>query len=445
MIVTGAGFKPGERLRLAFDGYHLTNVTATRGANHGRFRATVVVPGSATPGTHQISAQGLRKGKSASYAETPFVVVALASWPQFHHDAQHTGVNPLEQSISRTNVGQLQPLWSFSTGYFVEGSPSVSDGVVYACSDDSNLYALDAESGAQRWARSGICNNYASPAVIGDVVFIAGGDVWALEADTGNVIWRTTVSDNPHAPSSFINSPTTFADGKVFAGNNNNFLYAFDAASGNVLWKKQAAGTSCTPAGCASGSIYDSPAVADGRVFASAVDGVLAAYDEETGDVLWTRNLFDGPVLSSPAVVNGVLYIGGSGVHAVDAATGNLLWKAPISFVYSTPVVDGGRVYAGSTNHRIYALDAETGSIVWSTMTGGPITTAGPTLANGVLFVGSEDNDLYALNSDTGSVLWSATVGAFNVFHSTPAVANGRVFVGSYDRTVSAFGFSARP
>jgi eukaryotic-like serine/threonine-protein kinase len=362
-------------------------------------------------------------------------------WLQFHFDARHTGVNTFETIISRDNVAGLHRVWNSHTSSVIEGSPAVFLDLVYTCSDDGKLYAFELVTGRFEWSVNVGCGAYATPALTSSTVYIGASDtMWALDRHTGGVLWKTSVGDNPLAASNFNNSPTTFADGLVFAGNNNNYLYAFDGTTGAVVWKTQAAGTTCSAVDCAQGSINDSPAVDDGRVFASAVNGVLAAYDEHTGAVLWHTNLGTGPTLSAPVIVGNVVYIGGDKLNAVDATTGAVLWQVDLhGTVYSTPVVDNGLVYAGSTNGTVYAIDAATRQVAWSRATGGAITTAGPTLANGVLYIGSEDNNLYALNSDTGAVLWSATVGALNIFHSTPAVINGSVYVGSYNHTISAF------
>jgi outer membrane protein assembly factor BamB len=64
--------------------------------------------------------------------------------------------------------------------------------------------------------------------------------------------------------------------------------------------------------------------------------------------------------------------------------------------------------------------------------------TSSPAVANGVVYVGSYDGNVYALNASTGSKLWSFATG--NLVDSSPAVANGVVYVGSYDHNVYAFG-----
>jgi outer membrane protein assembly factor BamB len=87
-------------------------------------------------------------------------------------------------------------------------------------------------------------------------------------------------------------------------------------------------------------------------------------------------------VLSSPAVSNGVVYVGdGYGVlYAVDALTGTEMWRfKTIGFVYSSPTVSNGVVYIGSNDKNLYAIDAVRG--VSTT----PITTPTAVSTPGIL------------------------------------------------------------
>jgi outer membrane protein assembly factor BamB len=134
---------------------------------------------------------------------------------------------------------------------------------------------------------------------------------------------------------------------------------------------------------------------------------------------------------SSPAVVNGVVYISseGNGLDALNASTGAKLWSDVLGFYYvdSSPAVVNGVVYVGSLDNNVYALNASTGAKLWSYATGGQVESS-PAVANGVVYVGSDDDHLYALNASTGAKLWSFAGGG-----GTPAVANGVVYVGCSD------------
>lgn len=154
----------------------------------------------------------------------------------------------------------------------------------------------------------------------------------------------------------------------------------------------------------------------------------------------WTFNTpGGGDVRSSSAVVNGILYVGSytSRVYALNPNTGALLWSYLTgSSVASSPALANGVVYVNSADENVYALDAQTGAKLWSYTTGGGVYSS-PAIVNGVVYVGSDDGDVYALDADTGTKLWSYETGG-PIMYSSPAVADGVVYVGSSDSKVYA-------
>ena len=78
--------------------------------------------------------------------------------------------------------------------------------------------------------------------------------------------------------------------------------------------------------------------------------------------------------------------------------------------VYSSPAVANGVVYVGSYDHNVYALKASTGAKLWSYRTRDRVDSS-PAVANGVVYVGSWDHNVYALKAKTGAKLWSYTTG----------------------------------
>src|SRR6266516_4182341 len=93
-------------------------------------------------------------------------------------------------------------------------------------------------------------------------------------------------------------------------------------------------------------------------------DDKLYALDARNGNTLWISSVSLQFRVSSPAVVNGMVYIGSEdrNVYAFDAETGKLQWKAPTGdLIHSSPAVANGMVYIGSTDSKLYAFDAMTG------------------------------------------------------------------------------------
>jgi len=192
------------------------------------------------------------------------------------------------------------------------------------------------------------------------------------------------------------------------------------------------------------------PVLASGRLFLGTNHGLVLAVLAASGRIAWHRQ-FPGCVASSPAVGNDVLYIGfmdrppcngtaPSFLAALDARNGRTLWRFRAGVIEASPLLAGGRVYFGSWDHRVYALD-RTGRLVWSFATGDRVK-GGVALAGGTVYAGSYDGYLYALDARGGRLRWKAGGGRLGGLYATPSVAHGRVFVSSTNGRVYAFSLS---
>jgi outer membrane protein assembly factor BamB len=157
----------------------------------------------------------------------------------------------------------------------------------------------------------------------------------------------------------------------------------------------------------------------------------------------------EGIIHSSPAVANGVVYVGSldRNLYAIDAMTGKEKWRFTTgNSVYSSPAVANGVVYVGSMDGNLYAIDGVTGKEKWRFTTGNRVYSS-PAVANGVVYVGSCDDNLYAIDALTGKEKWRFTTGKSWVYGvlSSPAVANGVVYVGSDTTYLYAIGQRSKP
>ena len=103
--------------------------------------------------------------------------------------------------------------------------------------------------------------------------------------------------------------------------------------------------------------------------------------------------------------------------------------------VFGSPAVEGGRVYLGTGDGRVLALDAESGRPVWEHETGTQILSS-PALAGKWVFVGTGDGRIVALGKDDGREQWTFQAGG--AILSSPAVYDGVLYVGSEDDRVYA-------
>jgi hypothetical protein len=190
------------------------------------------------------------------------------------------------------------------------------------------------------------------------------------------------------------------------------------------------------------------PVLASGRLFFGTNHGLVLAVDAASGRIVWHRQ-FAGCVAASPAIGNGVVYIGfmdpppcsGSApsfLAALDARNGRTLWRFRAGVIETSPLLASGRVYFGSWDHRVYALDGHTGRLEWSLLTGDRVK-GGVALAGRNVYAGSYDGYLYALDARSGRLRWKAGGGRLGGLYATPSIAHSRVFVSSTNGRVYAF------
>jgi outer membrane protein assembly factor BamB len=142
-----------------------------------------------------------------------------------------------------------------------------------------------------------------------------------------------------------------------------------------------------------------SPAVAYGKVFVPALDGTYA-FDTGTGALIWKNPAVQGGD-QSPAVANGVLYIAGFEITALNANSGQDLWRNRSEYFDTSPVVANGVVYVGGTN--MSALDAQTGSLLWQSPIAGGDSFSSPAIANGILYFSTGAGGLHAFGLPGGN------------------------------------------
>lgn len=162
--------------------------------------------------------------------------------------------------------------------------------------------------------------------------------------------------------------------------------------------------------------LRQAPAVADGRVYASGVEGGVRAFDLQSGASLW-RYDSDLRLSGGPGAGEGLVVVGGlkGEVVALDAATGAERWQAKVpNEVISAPVIGQGLVYVRSNDGRLSAFDAQSGERRWFWTQEQPSLTVrgngAPALGPGIVFVGNDDGTLSALAVADGRALWDVPV-----------------------------------
>ena len=259
-------------------------------------------------------------------------------------------------------------------------------------------------------------------------LFRDGSDDWAiaLRADTGALAWRVRL--DPGVESPFLTGPpsTPALDaGRVFTLSSACRLRAHDAASGRALWEVDLKGRFgvAFPAGCAS-----SPFTLDGRLYVQVggrEDHRLAAFDEASGDVLWTAKGNARTVNSSPvaATVGGVPQIlvhhvveGRSGVTGFRLADGAVLWSMTLTegFSFDSPQALGADAVSLSTVNGTQLLRVVRQADEWTVTPWwrSPDLQAGisPPVAHAGHLFGFGGDYLVCVDAATGKTAWKERI-----------------------------------
>ena len=285
---------------------------------------------------------------------------------------------------------------------------SVVAGVVYAQSDDGFVYAVNAQTGKLIWRTSPVATTFmGQPIMQGDIVYVNAGTV-------GFNFSNAQLFGKPGE------SPVRGA-GVAFNG-----IYALDRKSGALLWHFDT-----------KGDVMPTPALDDGRLVLPTGTGEVFALEPKTGRQLWVNKLPGMGNMSSPAIYRGKVYVGMSvpaSLACLDARTGKMIWTGQIPDAVNTgmgdvsPAVSDGIVVTDAVSSArtvdgkvtmdvtVRAFDAESGKPLWTHMMGrGPkppsFKGGVPMIHDGVVYVGAPVRSIYqALDLKTGALQWTWAV-----------------------------------
>jgi outer membrane protein assembly factor BamB len=342
---------------------------------------------------------------------------AQDDWLLFRGNAQQNGV--ADSKIP----DNLTTLWTFKTEDAIENSVAVADGVVYAGSMDENLYAVDLAKGTQKWKYKGTSFK-AAPAVRGKFVYVGDfdGNLHCVDRAKGTKKWIFESGGE-------IGGLNFQGDDILFASHDEN-LYCVDK-DGKARWKFKTAG-----------QIFGAPAVADGKTFLVGCDSQMHVVGVDKGKEVRSVNL-GSQTGASASVLGSHLYVGTMGreVKSIDWKKGEVTWsfkpnRAGGGF-FSSPATTDKVVVIGGRDNRVYCIDREKGTQLWSFPTGNEVDSS-PVIAGDRVVVGSKDGNLYVLDLKRGKQLQKVTLDG--PITASPAVVGGKVLIGTQKGTLYCLG-----
>jgi outer membrane protein assembly factor BamB len=351
-----------------------------------------------------------------------------SDWPMFLKDKEHSSY------VGKAPMPPYVLKWRFSTKGPVYSSPIVYKNKVYAGSYDKTFYALDAATGKEVWRFASDGEIFGAPAAANGIVYFGSkdGKVYALDADTGKPLWD-------YATEGKITTSVLESGGVVYAAGSDLYLYALrgakDAPRGRRVWRMKFADNEFL------GGIYSSPVIFEGSVISAGKNGAIYATDIKSGGRNWFKRT-DSAIYSPMSVSDAVVYVSSfeRKVYALDAKTGKQKWSKDLNgeYAYGAPVIVKDKLYLGLRNGHIKVFDKASGKeksdfALCDSIDSTPVVTGG-----GVLIAGCADGGVYAVDVDTGAVIWSYLTGG--AIHASVAVTEDAVYIGSLDGSIYAFG-----
>lgn len=407
------------------------------------------------------------------------------------------------EGYSRAEVEALAVQWvvAFPEATQLRSHPTAGGGALFVGSHNGSVYALDQETGCTRWhfkagaeVRSAITLTQKPGATGSDDMLAVFADraanTYAVDAETGSLVWKTSV--DPH-PSAAVTGSVSAFDGRLFVPISSNedvgpldktypccthsgAVVAVDAGTGEILWRTATVEeaprvTGHTDAGTeirgpSGASVWNTPTVSrrHGLLFvgsgnnhsrpASPRSDSILAMDVETGRVVWSHQAQTGDAWNAACL------------WSVSDQVGCPTPVGPdVDFGATTMLVErGGRevLVAGAKSGVLHAFDAETGSLVWRRRIsqGGAEDGIryGMATRDGVLYVPSTDArddpshgatarpGLYAVTLDEAKPIWTVdretlcagSGGCDDAIGAPPLAMDEVLFVGAVDGVLYA-------
>jgi outer membrane protein assembly factor BamB len=421
LTVLGSGFGSGDTVQWNGSNRATTYVSTTELiaqineadiAAAGSASITVTNPTSAsfgTPGTSGTSG-------SSSNTGTVSIVAPSGDATAYQIDPAHDGAIAL---ASGSVSFPTSSTWQVNLGPGTPSNMVIADSKVFltlGTSAGSQLLALNQSNGGTAWGPAKIAGSAGVAAGVAfddDQVFVAqdqstsssgGSTLYAYNADTGALNWSTALGGaSPGAP--------TAADGYVYViATGSATLYALNETTGAMAWQQSLSGASGTPA-----------VTADGVYVAATTSGCFTIdFRPATGEVIW--NTSNGtlycPQGATPSVANQLVYSSNtSGIAILDAETGDnsagtLSYSLPAAFTGSTTSDSTAYFLQGPKLQALSLTDAAASDTGQWTFTGDNELNTPPIVIDGeYVIAGSSVGNLYAVDATSGTSVWTQSLG----------------------------------
>lgn len=317
-------------------------------------------------------------------------------------------------------------------GAYYESKPTAAQGKVFIGTPSGFVYAVDAETGEEKWKFEVGGAISGAPVIDGNKVYIGteGGeeDFYCLDVNTGNLIWKQLVS--------WVWGSANVSDGLVYVPGVDGYVYCLEGETGAIVWRYRTERSTCSE-----------PLIIGEHVYFGSWDHYLYKFNKKTGEYIWKYQLSGGSDSGSPISGEGKIFlpVGGGTFRCLNPETKTVEWTPQLTGkMYNvTPGYHDGNVFLSCLNGRglggipigaeVFNVNASNGELNWTFNGGGGLT--GPVIGdnNRVYFASTVTPYFYCVdrngNGDgTTNLLWKVRMDN-KVEESVPAIYNGKIYI----------------
>lgn len=298
---------------------------------------------------------------------------------------------------------ETRPHKSKSTN--VGGGIAYADGRLYVATGLAEALALDPGDGHIIWRVKLTAPARSAPLVVGTTLFIVTLDqkLVALSSNGGAQLWAYQATKPDVGV--LANAAPAYADGLVVAGFESGDLVALRADTGSVVWSDNLGTLQGSAALLEFASIRGAPVIDNGLVYAIGLGGLLACLDLRSGRRVWERDIAGS---NTPWLVGDTLFIVDieERVAALSKVDGSVHWVTQLRryenakktkglVTWTGPILVGGKLLAFSTQKKMAILDPVDGRKIAENDVEAPIALL-PSAAQGYVLMLDTDGDLTA-------------------------------------------------
>lgn len=314
----------------------------------------------------------------------------------------------------------IKPIWSFSCEDEIRSTPIFHDNTVFISCLDNNVYAINAKDGKFKWKFPTDGPLTSSPEIYDNNLIFGSSDsrLYSINSIYNRENWAFFAE----AP---IRSAPCIAEGHVFFGSDDSNLYAVNLKTGRLAWKSET-----------SDKIRSKPAILDEKIYFGNDRGDFYCFDFQ-GNMKWTFNA-KRSISSTPLVKDNVVYFTSldSMIYALDINSGWVIWKYRMDKgSMASPYIVDDKLIVGSADSNLYCLDITSSKEVWRFKTEHQIVGQ-VALYNNKIYCGSGDHHIYCIDLEKGTQIWKYKTEGSII--GGPTIYDGVVYFGSTDKNLYA-------